>query len=184
MEIAGAIGGVAAGIGLLFTGVVTYYSVEVSQDQLDQKAKDDEKEISAQANQVDVRLETLTPGPVLVIENYSRQTIRNVSAPIVVTRNGEEKVYEVGSEVVPPCMSKSIAFARLGEKNAAFKYPGGYYMLHVHFEDSNGRWWTQRHSETSPSEYEERVKDTQGSTSAIPYGEMSDMATTSRLPDC
>ncbi|MEV5970501.1 hypothetical protein [Streptomyces sp. NPDC051921] len=141
IEVGGAIGGLAAGIGLIFTGIVTYYSVQTSQDQLDQKREDDDKEKAEQADAVDVHLDFDSDAARrwIVVDNYSRKTVREVLAEVSVTN---EKDYVVRTPSVPPCTTLTIDFNDLATEQPDFKEKTGNYGLSkVYFRDASGQWW-------------------------------------------
>ncbi|MEU6934443.1 hypothetical protein AB0A05_35565 [Streptomyces sp. NPDC046374] len=182
VEIGGVVGGLAAGIGLIFTGIVTYYGVRTSQQQLEQQEEEENKEISAQADKVDIRKEGfLLPfeDPAFVVENYSRQTIRNVLIPVAVLVDGKDKVYLISAGTVPPCTTRSVSFAELRKASpTAFKNLSAYSSSDAYFTDSRGQRWKQTGSGTEKSEDEE-VQE--GKVYAMfPM----DAGRTDRLPDC
>ncbi|MFE5300378.1 hypothetical protein [Streptomyces sp. NPDC056632] len=192
VEIGGAIGGLAAGIGLIFTGVVTYYGVRTSQLQLEQQEEERLKEESAQAEKVDIRIEWLDSDPVFAVENYSRQTIRRVFIPVQVRVDDTDKTYLITAETVPPCTTKSIGFAELRKMHpSSFKNISSFSARNSYFTDSKGQRWKQSPSGTekaSNTSMGEELPEDEGAPGvpvyAMNYGDRAGLSPRGQLSDC
>ncbi|MEU4487939.1 hypothetical protein AB0H94_24135 [Streptomyces purpurascens] len=136
-----------AAIALGFTGIVTYWDVQVARDQLSESQEEAARREREQASMVSIWSETTSKGPgYAVIANRSRDPVSAVSLWVrwnpedgLESITGAERFVLIGT--IPPCTRLNIKSAHLSTKGA--KGTESLLITKVIFIDSDGAIWTR-----------------------------------------
>jgi hypothetical protein len=136
----------AAAGALIFTGIVTYYDVQVARDQLEQSQEDAEKDAKRQAALVGFWQER-PPDSSLIFYNRSTDPLYNVHLKFGAgLGTDDDRRYEVYLQSLTPCTQVRLTeeFARALDSRPGVGLSSPYSIL---FTDMNGETWERAEDE-------------------------------------
>ncbi|MER5949521.1 hypothetical protein ABT127_26065 [Streptomyces sp. NPDC001904] len=160
------VGAMAAIGGLIFSGVATYYSAVVAQQQLEQTREDSEKEDRSQAARVNFWTEEPAKGSeqTLHLMNRSLDPVTDITALLW----GDSDA-GIQLEVLPPCSELDLKLSELTQAidGGRIKLPSGEFSIFMQYTDSDGKLWERSQTELTEGD-EEDSEDLAGDKFTLP----------------